>query len=350
MQGRFVKIVLLLIAGWAIAPAFSASWTISGLKVEGELAAVYGPVALISHPHGTSLIRLDALDDAGLAAVSAHLAKVNPTPVPWMTSTSPVAKAVRNRLVSWDGSKLTPWSPGSRPEPEFYLVYFSAHWCVPCRKFTPSLVEAYHDLKKDPVLADRFELIFVSNDRDASEQLKYVREAGMPWPAVAYSQLKKLPVLERWAGRGIPCLVVLNREGQLIYHSFQGETYLGPEHALTRIRQLLPLLDPSVAATRLSRHPLAVYEHIRSKNTGELPAKPYFWQLNVTFYRKLDTKMFEALVQIDTQGRVISVETEPRLPAVHAAQFEREAMEWRFLPRVVDGQAAPTLARIPIEL
>lgn len=350
MQARFIAIAL---ASWGImvvTPGFSATWTVSGLKVEAKLAAVYGPLALLLHANSTSLVRLDTLDDAGLAQVSTHLASVDRDPVPWSASKSPIATAVRNRLVSWNGTKLVPWSPGTRPEPEFYLVYFSASWCVPCRKFTPTLIEAYRALKQNPDLADRFELVFVSNDRDSSEQSNYVREAGMPWPVVAYSQLKRLPALERWAGRGIPCLVALNRDGNLLYHSYQGDTYLGPDHVLSRFRQLLPLLDDRTPATRLARHPLAVYEHVQSKTTGEQPAAPYLCQLNATTYRKLDTRTFEAQVQIDARGRVTAVETDPRLPAVYAEQFERDAMEWRFLPRVVDGQAAPTTARIPVEL
>ncbi|GLV36728.1 hypothetical protein CBL_02437 [Carabus blaptoides fortunei] len=40
--------------------------------------------------------------------------------------------------------------------------YFSAHWCPPCRAFTPQLVDTYKMLrKKDP----GFEVIFVSSDR-----------------------------------------------------------------------------------------------------------------------------------------------------------------------------------------
>jgi len=43
------------------------------------------------------------------------------------------------------------------------MLYFSAHWCPPCRKFTPVLSEAYTKLKAE---RDDFELVFVSSDRD----------------------------------------------------------------------------------------------------------------------------------------------------------------------------------------
>ena len=44
------------------------------------------------------------------------------------------------------------------------LVYFSAHWCPPCRRFTPELVKVYDEWKaaEKPV-----EVVFVSSDQDA---------------------------------------------------------------------------------------------------------------------------------------------------------------------------------------
>ena len=41
-------------------------------------------------------------------------------------------------------------------------LYFSAHWCPPCRGFTPKLVEWYNTNKAERNL----EIIFVSLDRD----------------------------------------------------------------------------------------------------------------------------------------------------------------------------------------
>eukprot|EP00878_Enallax_costatus_P044465 GHUV01053103.1.p1 GENE.GHUV01053103.1~~GHUV01053103.1.p1 ORF type:complete len:175 (+),score=11.38 GHUV01053103.1:78-527(+) len=41
-------------------------------------------------------------------------------------------------------------------------IYFSAHWCPPCRAFTPQLANTYTKLKKDGI---DFEIVFVSMDR-----------------------------------------------------------------------------------------------------------------------------------------------------------------------------------------
>jgi len=41
-------------------------------------------------------------------------------------------------------------------------IYFSAHWCPPCRSFTPQLADAYEKCMGDK----NFEIIFLSSDRD----------------------------------------------------------------------------------------------------------------------------------------------------------------------------------------
>lgn len=46
---------------------------------------------------------------------------------------------------------------------DYLIVYFSAHWCPPCKGFTPVFAERYKKLKG---IGTNFEIIFVSADRD----------------------------------------------------------------------------------------------------------------------------------------------------------------------------------------
>ena len=50
-------------------------------------------------------------------------------------------------------------------------LYFSAHWCAPCRAFTPALAETYLELKGQ---GRDFEVIFVSSDKSQSQFDEYV--------------------------------------------------------------------------------------------------------------------------------------------------------------------------------
>lgn len=60
-------------------------------------------------------------------------------------------------------------------------IYFSAHWCPPCRGFTPKLAEFYkkHHAEKN------LEIVFVSSDKNAAEFHEYHKE--MPWLALPFA-------------------------------------------------------------------------------------------------------------------------------------------------------------------
>lgn len=64
-------------------------------------------------------------------------------------------------------------------------LYFSAHWCPPCRGFTPKLAEWYNNFKKGPN-GSKLEIVFVSSDRDESSFDEYYGE--MPWLALPFPQ------------------------------------------------------------------------------------------------------------------------------------------------------------------
>mmetsp|Transcript_25572 Transcript_25572/g.76190 ORF Transcript_25572/g.76190 Transcript_25572/m.76190 type:complete len:335 (+) Transcript_25572:98-1102(+) len=94
---------------------------------------------------------------------------------------------------------------------EAVMLYFSAHWCPPCRGFTPKFAEWYSkDLK-----AKGSEVIFVSSDRDEDSFKDYYKD--MPWLALDYSQRKEKEVLSNHFGvEGIPSLVILDKDGSVI--------------------------------------------------------------------------------------------------------------------------------------
>lgn len=87
----------------------------------------------------------------------------------------------------------------------------AAHWCGPCRGFTPKLAEWYEkDLSKKD-----FEIIFVSSDRDQSSFESYLSE--MPWIALPFSDRKRKGLLsDMFDVEGIPTLVIVGPDGKLI--------------------------------------------------------------------------------------------------------------------------------------
>ena len=91
-------------------------------------------------------------------------------------------------------------------------VYFSAHWCPPCRGFTPKLAEKYKELR---AAGHEFEVIFVSSDRSEEDAASYY--ADMPWKMLKYSERDiKSSVSQAFNVNGIPFLALLNGEGEVI--------------------------------------------------------------------------------------------------------------------------------------
>ncbi len=100
------------------------------------------------------------------------------------------------------------------------LFYFSASWCGPCRAFTPELVKAYQQWKKDnqPV-----EVVLIGSDRDQKSMLKYMKSHDMPWLALPHGSKEGEAISGANGIRGIPALVVYDREGNVITQNGRGE-------------------------------------------------------------------------------------------------------------------------------
>ena len=67
---------------------------------------------------------------------------------------------IGSNLIKADGSEIKSEDLSTNTGAVLGL-YFSAHWCPPCRKFTPKLAEVYENLKKS---SQDFEVVFISSD------------------------------------------------------------------------------------------------------------------------------------------------------------------------------------------
>jgi nucleoredoxin len=111
------------------------------------------------------------------------------------------------KLLGKDGEVSTEIALQSR---KAIALYFSAHWCPPCRGFTPKFSEWY---KKD-LQAKGLEVVFVSSDKDDAEFQEYYGE--QPWLAVPYANREVKAALDKkYKVQGIPSVVILGPDGEL---------------------------------------------------------------------------------------------------------------------------------------
>merc|ERR1711997_233747 len=119
------------------------------------------------------------------------------------------------RMDSLKGAKLVKADGGSVDADsalegkDLILFYFSAHWCPPCRQFTPMLRDFYEEV-------DNVEIVFVSSDRSPEDMLSYMKESHGDWLATEHGSTLANDLKQKFGIQGIPTLVVVKPDGSLV--------------------------------------------------------------------------------------------------------------------------------------
>lgn len=208
-----------------ILPALQAevrTWTsASGDRIKAELVEAQGDSVILKNTEGTTFViqlnKLSRDDQIFVRSAQAPLAlnifdnedeepEENPALEELFGSSVINAKKHRTSTSELTGKKIG--------------IYFSAHWCPPCRQFTPKLVDFYNQLKSED---KPFEIVFVSSDRSEREMIGYMKEADMPWLAVRHDSKESNHLKETFSIRSIPTLVVVNDQGTMITSKARGD-------------------------------------------------------------------------------------------------------------------------------
>jgi nucleoredoxin len=86
-------------------------------------------------------------------------------------------QSLGNSFVSKDGEN----NGASLKSAQLIGLYLSAHWCPPCKQFTPVLAEFYKQVNASGKV---FEVVFVSFDNDDQSFKNYL--STMPWIAITH--------------------------------------------------------------------------------------------------------------------------------------------------------------------
>ena len=105
-------------------------------------------------------------------------------------------------------------------------IYFSAHWCPPCRSFTPKLVKFRDANKKD------FEVVFVSSDRSPKAQMDYMKGSKMKWYTMPHRSDAANALSKKYEVRGIPSLVIVSPDGKTITKNGRNDVSSNPKGAI----------------------------------------------------------------------------------------------------------------------
>ena len=165
--------------------------------------------------------------------------KLNYDPV----AASQIPNQLLNNLVSSDGSDFS----APLESIQYYIFYYSAKWCPPCHLFTPQLVKWYDQFHPTH---PNFQLVFISEDTSEADMYEYMKEMAVPWPAMRYSKLQhapdfKGPGVERYAGKVIPFLTVVDVAGTVIAQTLEEGGMVDQSPVLDGLDRYTPIASPS---------------------------------------------------------------------------------------------------------
>lgn len=113
-------------------------------------------------------------------------------------------------LVKLSGKSLKSFKDLKKPS-KYYLFYYTASWCGPCQKFTPSLVDFYEKNKND-----NFEIVLITSDSDENSMEGYAASKKMPWPQLKLKKAGDFKKKFQHGVRGIPSVIVCDLEGKIV--------------------------------------------------------------------------------------------------------------------------------------
>ncbi len=145
------------------------------------------------------------------------------------TPANAMERILAGKLLHMEGGALRPVVPARLAGVKFYAFYFSASWCAPCKQFTPELIDAYGKIR---AVYPEFEVVLVNRDRSPAEMFSYMRDDKMPWPALRWTDIAGAAAINRYAGAGIPDLVLVDENGKVLSDSFRWGSYVGPDAVL----------------------------------------------------------------------------------------------------------------------
>lgn len=211
---------------WPAQVKISLAITINGRRLAAgstvTLAAFNKDGAIIWDPVTQGGITGVLLSQCDLLSRARELAKIDPAKRP-----SRVVEELKGKLVNADGSAANVDFANTK----YFALYYGANWCPWCHKLSPHLVKVMKEIgPRNPHLT----FVMLNDDDNPAEMFKYMKDAGMPWPALPKVETRKVGVL--WSMMMTePQLRIVDYYGNEIYNCPGG----GPEQISADVDELM---------------------------------------------------------------------------------------------------------------
>lgn len=192
------------------------TWTnkATGTTVEARPVALnMKTVRLVTVAKKPITMPLEKLSTEDLAWLEEHKNVIGKPLSEWSAVPSgPVAEEMKGRTYMLEDGKLK--KKDGKLNAKYFILYFSASWCPPCRRNAPHSVEAYNKVVKDN---PDVEVIMCNMDQNMEAARKWAAENNMPWPILLKEDLTEMA--KKVAPRGIPTMVLMDKDGKALQSS-----------------------------------------------------------------------------------------------------------------------------------
>jgi len=190
----------------------------------GGLISADGRSKVMSDPTGKWVRAPPAAAAAAAKPAAAKPPPTAATPANADAKPGDIASVLGSKpLLATDGK--TPVTPAAAvKDAPLVGLYFSAHWCGPCRSFTPKLITFVEMLEEEGV---HLPIVFGSSDRDEPSMQSYFKE--MPWLAFPHGDSRIEALKAKYQVSGIPWLVILDADGNLVVNEADTDVPKGPQ-------------------------------------------------------------------------------------------------------------------------
>lgn len=199
----------------AVDPALR-NWTSDvGSTIEARVISYSGKkVTLVTTDAKKRRLTLDVkkLSEEDQAWLEEHKKFIGKPASQWAAQPSgPLAESMKGQTVKLVDGKFE--KQEAKLSAQYFICYFSASWCPPCRANAPHSVKEYNELV---VNNPKVEVVMCSNDHDEEKARAWAEKENMPWPFLKSSDWRKLPLVTAVAPGGIPTMVLLDKDGNKI--------------------------------------------------------------------------------------------------------------------------------------
>lgn len=323
---------------------------VQGTEIEADFSGIYkGYLYLQLDPKAWNKYPLNILDKDSLAKAIEYAQVQNPI-IPWASSDSRMSEAMRGKVSEIVDGQWVPFAPDDRNEPLFYAFYFSVDGNKRCQKFLPELKAAYTEMKAHGL--DNFELFFGPLDRTAKAMRKFATEAEMPWKILDYGLPTNRATFSRLLVKGIPSLVVTNREGRILAHTYVGEQLFGLDQALKELQELVysTSMHNPFARHEYFKIKLEEYLDLRKDMETDLNLAPAIFFPEDLGGLELPKGKLGLTGTVTKEGQFILDSVKPEMENTQFAAIKAKAEHWYFFPKLKSGAPQDAKVTIPVIL